>query len=92
MCFSLSAQATDHIVELARRTGKPFAVVPCCVHPTQFPDRRLPDGRPVSTYEELVAYLVAKDAGIQTAKLHFEGRNTAVYCVKWQGVPGKPVI
>ncbi len=35
-------QATDSIVDFAVRTGKPFAVVPCCVFPRLFRHRRLP--------------------------------------------------
>ncbi len=35
-------QATDGIVEFAVRTGKPFAVVPCCVFPRLFGHRRMP--------------------------------------------------
>lgn len=35
-------QATDSIVEFAVKTGKPFAVVPCCVFPRLFSYRRLP--------------------------------------------------
>eukprot|EP00884_Botryococcus_braunii_P009330 jgi/Botrbrau1/18399/Bobra.0469s0001.1 len=76
-------QATDHIVEFAQRTRKPFAVVPCCVHPTYFPDRRLPDGRLVNTYEDYLAFLIAKDPNICAAELPFEGRNTVVYCKSW---------
>ena len=33
-------QATDGIVDAAVRFGKPFAVVPCCVFPSLFPQRR----------------------------------------------------
>lgn len=33
-------QATDAIVDAAVRFGKPFAVVPCCVFPSLFPQRR----------------------------------------------------
>jgi hypothetical protein len=34
-------QATDPIMDLAMRTGKPFACVPCCVYSKQFHRRRL---------------------------------------------------
>ena len=34
-------QATDPIMDLAMRTGKPFACVPCCVYSKQFHKRRL---------------------------------------------------
>lgn len=35
-------QATDSVVGFAVRTGKPFAVVPCCVFPRLFRHRRMP--------------------------------------------------
>jgi len=34
-------EATEAIVDFARARGKPFAVVPCCVFPAMFPDRRV---------------------------------------------------
>ena len=36
-----SDQATESIVDFALSVGKPFAVVPCCVFPKLFADRRL---------------------------------------------------
>ena len=48
-----------------------------------FPERRLPDGRPVCSYEELIEYLVARDPAICVAELPFEGRNRVVYCTAW---------
>lgn len=52
-------QATEHIVELAIRANKPFAVLPCCVFPSLFPQRRLADGEPVRKYEQFISYLTA---------------------------------
>ena len=46
-------QATDSIVDFAVKTGKPFAVVPCCVFPRLFRHRRLP----------CAAAVVTRDAG-----------------------------
>lgn len=37
-------QATDGILEFALAHGKPFAIVPCCVFPTLFTQRRLRGG------------------------------------------------
>ena len=34
-------EATESIVDFAVARGKPFAVVPCCVFPAMFPDRRV---------------------------------------------------
>ncbi|KAK9844887.1 hypothetical protein WJX74_008154 [Apatococcus lobatus] len=63
-------QAAGAIVEYALRTGKPFAVVPCCVYSCDFPSRHLPDGRLVKQYEDLIEWLVALDpAHIKVADL-----------------------
>ena len=53
-------QATEPIVDLALAAGKPFAVVPCCIFPSQNQHRRTPSGAVVTTLPEFVAYLVAK--------------------------------
>ncbi len=76
-------KAASEIVAFAARHGVPFAVVPCCVYAGQYPHRRLPDGRPVRTYEDLVAWCVATGPpGTATAKLPFEGKNIVVF---WTG-------
>lgn len=50
-------QATDYILRAARHYGKPFALVPCCVFPSEFPGRRLSNGAKVVTYPQLLEYL-----------------------------------
>lgn len=78
------AQATEHILSMAQQLQKPFAVVPCCVHAKEAPHRRLLNGGPVRSHEELIAYIVSKDPqAIEVAQLPFEGRNTVVYCRQW---------
>jgi hypothetical protein len=76
-------QATEPIVDQALARGKPFAVVPCCVFAREAAAagnvRRTPEGKEVSTYEELVDYLAAKDLGIRRAYLGFRGRNCVLY-------------
>ena len=73
-------QAAGAIVEYALRTGKPFAVVPCCVYSCDFPNRHLPDGRLVKQYEDLIEWLVALDpAHIKVTDLLIDGRNKVVY-------------
>lgn len=72
-------EATDVIVDVALAFNKPFAIVPCCVFADLFPHRRTPGGDAVTTYDELVAYLVAKHPCIQTTFLPFDGRNRVVY-------------
>ena len=82
---SLPDQATEAIVDaaLASTPPKPFAVIPCCVFPSLFPDRRQPDGTPVRTLPQFVAYLTAKDSSIRTATLAgvHTNANTIVYRV-----------
>lgn len=77
-------QAAQAIVEYAVATGKPFAVVPCCVHPNYaaFRARRLANGAPVRTLASLTDYLKSLAPGIRTARLDFEGKNVVVY---WMG-------
>ena len=71
-------QATEPIVDAALRLNKPFAVVPCCVFPDAFPERAL-DGAPVRSYAQFLDYLRAKDPGIETAYLPFQGRSRVLY-------------
>ena len=75
-------QATEALVDIALALGKPFAVVPCCVFPTMFPERRLRTGQSVRTYRGFIHYLRAKHPAIETARLPFEGRNRVLY---WRG-------
>ena len=71
---------TESIVDFALATGKPFAVVPCCVFAIDFPARRDSAGRPVSTHAAFVSYLRDKDPQrIRTATLPFDGKNTVVW-------------
>ena len=72
-------QATEAIVDAALALGKPFAVVPCCVFPELFPDRRKPDGGEVRAYVDFVEYLRAKDPEIRIGYLPFEGRSRVLY-------------
>ena len=72
-------QATEPVVDAAIALDKPFAVVPCCVFPELFPDRRTADGAPVRTYVEFVDYLVAKHPDAKLGYLPFKGRNRVVY-------------
>ena len=72
--------AAEAIVDYGLASGKPFALVPCCVYSEMFPKRKDASGRRVTNYEQLVAYLVAKDPSrIRVATLPFEGKNRVVY-------------
>jgi hypothetical protein len=85
-------EATDAIVDMAVQLRIPFVVVPCCVFCRLFPHRRMPttttttadngDGATatiVSTYQDLLDYLQAKDPSIQRATLPFVGANTVLW-------------
>ena len=76
-------QATEVIVDYAQRARKPFAVVPCCVYSESFPRRRLPDGQPVKSYEDLLQYILCKDSAVQMRELPFEGRNKVLWITHW---------
>ena len=71
-------EATEDIVDMAVSHGKAFAVVPCCVFPDAFPERAL-DGAPVRSYAQFLDYLRAKDPGIETEYLPFQGRSRVLY-------------
>ena len=53
-------------------------MIPCCVFTNIFPERCI-DGKQVRTYEDLIAYLLAKDPFIKMCHLPFEGRNQVLY-------------
>jgi len=72
-------EATEPIVTTALSMRKPFAVVPCCVFPKKFPERKLPDGSPVQSYEDFLQYLSAKHRGIRRTRLNFYGRSEVLY-------------
>ena len=75
-------------MNFAMRTRKPFAAVPCCVFPNDFPRRRL-NGALVRKYEDFISYLVSLAPGhIRVEELMFEGRNKVVYCTSWGPEPG----
>ncbi len=73
-------QATEFIVALALRLGKPFAIVPCCVYHNEFQWRRLGSGQQVKNLEQLIQYVVEKDPGrVHMRRLPFEGMNRVVW-------------
>ena len=76
-------EATDAIVDTAVRRRIPFVIVPCCVFYRLFPNRKMPSdpSQPVSTYEDLLDYLQAKDPSIQRTLLPFEGANTLLWSI-----------
>ena len=68
-------QATDYAIEMAEALSVPFAVVPCCVFPSEFPHRRLADGSKVKYYTDLIKYLQEQHAEgvIERLSFHFSG-------------------
>lgn len=79
--------ATEAIVNAALQYQKPFVVVPCCVFPNLFLERRVLDEEtnkmiPVRSHEQFCQFLLAKDPRFQLETLPFEGRNVAIW---WDG-------
>ena len=78
-------EATGEIVEQAVKHRIPFVVVPCCVFARLFPERNTQDGRPVSSYEDLLDFLQEKDPSIQRTPLSFGGKNIALWSIFPEG-------
>lgn len=78
--------ATEAVVDAALEYQKPFVVVPCCVFPNLFQERRVANDEgtmvPVRSHEQFCKYLKAKDERFQVEILPFEGRNVAIW---WDG-------
>ena len=75
-------QAVDAIVDAALSLNVSFFAVPCCVHSSEFPNRKLGGAKGVvSNYDELLDYLCDKDDSIKRAVLPFEGKNVCLYRV-----------
>jgi hypothetical protein len=79
--------ATEAIVDAALKYQKPFVVVPCCVFPNFFRDRRVKDTAtnsmiPVRSHDQFCVYLLGKDPRFRLEILPFEGRNVALW---WDG-------
>ena len=77
-------QGTEHAVLYALTNKIPFAVVPCCVFPSEFPDRRFRDGG-VTVYRTFFKYLCElttnANMNFKTKRLEFKGRNTVLYTI-----------
>lgn len=67
-------EATEAIVDLAIKKQIPFIIVPCCVFPKHFPNRRL-GGKSVSTYKDFITYLTNKHPAIRRAILPFYAKS-----------------
>jgi hypothetical protein len=73
-------QATDPIMDIGFALNIPWVVVPCCVFPNLFSQRRLqPSGRIVRTYDDLCEYILQRDPGVKESTLPFRGRNRVFF-------------
>jgi hypothetical protein len=77
-------QATEEIVIQALKADIPFAIVPCCVYPSLFPNRKLKDGTFVNTLDLFIKYFQEMDNKIQVMILDElpSPTNILVYYVK----------
>ena len=76
--------AAEPIVDFALALGKAFAIVPCCTCSKQFPRRRM-NGAPVKSYDDLVAYLLAKDQRMRASTSRGGTRGEATRCATPRG-------
>ena len=78
-------QATEAAIDLALWMQVPFAVVPCCVFPAEFPNRIL-DGKIVRSYNKFLDYLCRKHPRIRKKELPFietdTAKNVVIYMTK----------
>eukprot|EP00986_Skeletonema_menzelii_P021255 scaffold33758_cov234-Skeletonema_menzelii.AAC.1 len=72
-------EATGVIVETAVQNKIPFVVLPCCVFSRLFPERKRRQGGSVSTYYELIDWLIGLHPAICVTTLPFEGANIAIW-------------
>ena len=80
-------QATESLMDLAAVLNVPFAIVPCCVFPSEFPDRKQSDGSRVKSYSELMDYLKAKFPQAAEGELGFFFTETAKNRVLYTHTP-----
>ncbi|KAL7482289.1 hypothetical protein ACHAW6_007954 [Cyclotella cf. meneghiniana] len=69
-------QATEAAIDLAILLRIPFAVVPCCVFPSEF-SNRIFNGNVVKSYDDFLKYLLKKHDKIRTSRLPFIESDTA---------------
>ncbi|KAL7491314.1 hypothetical protein ACHAWT_002008 [Skeletonema menzelii] len=69
-------QATEAAIDLAIFLKIPWAVVPCCVFPKEFPNRQI-NGSRVKNHSQLIEYLCMKHEKIRKGTLSFVETATA---------------
>ena len=73
-------EATGDIVKVAVIHKIPFVIIPCCVFCRLFPERRKASNNEiVSTYEDLIQYLLEQSQSIKKSQLPFDGKNTVLW-------------
>ena len=72
-------EATIDIVDVALKNKINFAVVPCCVFHSKFPERKLKNGKDVIEYTDLIQFIMEKDDNLQIHYLNIKGRNKVIY-------------
>ena len=81
-------QATGAVVDAGLVLNKPWAVVPCCVFPSAYPERTRPgtDSERVRTTEHLVEHLAARAPGrIRVGEISCGGANAVLWCAAEEG-------
>ena len=81
-------QATGAIVDCGLVMGKPWAVVPCCVFPSRYPNRLDASGRVARTTEALVEHIAGRATGTRRERLPCDGANEAVWWKPEGGAEG----
>ena len=81
-------QATGAIVDCGLVMGKPWAVVPCCVFPSRYPNRLDASGRVARTTEALVEHIAGRASGTRRERLPCDGANEAVWWKPEGGAEG----
>lgn len=80
-------QATEAAIDLALFLKVPFSIVPCCVFPSEFPNRQL-NGTKVKSHSQLIDYLCMKHEKIRKGALQFvddekgTAKNVVLYMLK----------
>ena len=77
-------EATEAIISTSLNNKLPFAVIPCCVLPQLFPNRRHKKTKKlIKKLGSFIEYLIdlGQESGynIKITELPFEGRNTVLY-------------
>ena len=72
-------EATGAIADLALALGKPFVIIPCCVHTKLFPFRKLKNGMPITNHKLLIQWLREKHPLIAQLVIPFKGKNRVLY-------------